>query len=45
YWHKNGQKHSETEYQNGKRHGKHMCWYKNGQKRWEENYQNGRLIK
>jgi antitoxin component YwqK of YwqJK toxin-antitoxin module len=40
---KNGQKHWETEYQNGKRHGKSINWYESGNKWFEAKYQNGKL--
>ena len=42
YYHENGNKKQEREYQNGQIHGKCIGWYKNGNKWWEDEYQNGK---
>ena len=39
----NGKINWETEYKNGKKHGKSAGWYCNGQKAWEDEYKNGQL--
>jgi antitoxin component YwqK of YwqJK toxin-antitoxin module len=41
YYHRNGQKYWESEYQNGQLHGKYIRWYRNGQKHWEKEWQDG----
>ena len=38
YWFENGQKRSEENYKNGKKHGKHIVWYENGQIKEEINF-------
>ena len=35
-WYENGKKCWESEYQNGKRHGKITCWHDSGEKYWEK---------
>jgi Uncharacterized protein conserved in bacteria len=42
YYSTNGQKKSETNYQDGKQNGLFTSWYENGKKENEENYQDGK---
>ncbi|MDB4556762.1 hypothetical protein N9005_05855, partial [Akkermansiaceae bacterium] len=41
-WHKNGQKQTEGNYKDGKKHGPDVWWYENGQKEAEGNYKDGK---
>jgi len=41
-WYENGQKHSQSNYQNDKAHGLNKCWHDNGQKFIQIHYQNGK---
>lgn len=42
YW-PNGKKRAESEYRDGKKHGKEITWYENGQKQAESEYRDGQL--
>jgi antitoxin component YwqK of YwqJK toxin-antitoxin module len=42
-WCKNGRKHYECEYKNGKKDGKFIMWYDNGQKFEEGKYKDEKL--
>jgi antitoxin component YwqK of YwqJK toxin-antitoxin module len=43
YYSTNGQKKSETNYQDGKQNGLFTSWYENGQKKSETNYIDGKV--
>ena len=42
-WYENGQKKSEGNFKDGKRHGLSTIWYENGQKQKEGNWKDGKL--
>ena len=43
-WYENGQKKSEGNFKDGKRHGLSTWWYENGQKREESNWRDDKLM-
>ena len=42
-WYENGQKKSEGNFKDGKRHGLSTQWYENGQKQMEGNWKDGNM--